>query len=913
MRLISCHLQNVRVHSDLFVEFSSGITLIGGANESGKSTLIEALHRALFLKASATGGPVESLRSKSYLGHPIVQLTFEARGEVYSLRKCFSGSSGQITLNSQTSGSQLSGPIAEDFLAGLLGVKEILGSRQANNLLPTRWAHLWVMQGFAGKDLFKTSKANYDCDSLLNQLEKGGGAAIQQSTHDQRVSQLIDNALDENFTSRGIKKNSSLWKHKEELDAAERDLKSAFSKQLEYEKANEELVEISKRIEQLQNIELPKYLDQKRVLSEGTDEILRLQTKITLLETELEPIKLRSQAIQKISFELNELCEEIKSREEKRVDLQKKHVEFESNRLILFNDIKLKRDVLLSLKKKLQKIEQQRYLFQLLVDRSRSKETISRLNIDLQKNQISSEKINDLKKEIASLSKIERSDIEDMRDIQQRMRDILIQQRTMAISLKVLRSNQTISINGKELCEGQKKRIDEDFQLKIGDDVLLEVCPGGGDALSDLKNQYSAIEKEFSQRLSGFGLTSIEVASMHFEKRIGIEKQLSILEASSPTNIQTLKNDLNELNLKTLELNNKLSSLEVCRREFEMDQSIPNSLIDLISLQQKVQSTYSHTSLAYNNAEYELEAAQASYQNLIDSQANHNSDLKVIENVLSDRQEKVGNLKKQYGNDDSLKSQLSVHKKVLMNGQENLIKLKSQLKSLSSLKANDDLRNLQTKIKVLEENKEHLIAQMGAAKRTCDEISSNNPYSEVENAEVKLEIVRDEYQNILRITEAQKLLQKLFLQAQTDLSRRYTKPLAEAIESYLSPLVSDRPVTKLSFDQSSGFNNLQMRRGKEFYEFDELSGGMKEQLSAALRLSMADVLKIENNGCLPLVFDDAFTNSDPQRIFLIKQMLLNAVERGLQIIFLTCDPDAYGSFGDLKVLLDQDHKSIKSN
>ena len=91
----------------------------------------------------------------------------------------------------------------------------------------------------------------------------------------------------------------------------------------------------------------------------------------------------------------------------------------------------------------------------------------------MQKSKISSEKINDLKQEIASLSKVERSDIEDMRDIQQRMRDILIQQRTMAISLKVVRSNQKISINGKELNEGQQKKMDENFQLKIGDNVLL--------------------------------------------------------------------------------------------------------------------------------------------------------------------------------------------------------------------------------------------------------------------------------------------------------------------------------------------------------------------------------------------------------------------------------------------------------
>ena len=108
----------------------------------------------------------------------------------------------------------------------------------------------------------------------------------------------------------------------------------------------------------------------------------------------------------------------------------------------------------------------------------------------------------------------------------------------------------------------------------------------------------------------------------------------------------------------------------------------------------------------------------------------------------------------------------------------------------------------------------------------------------------------------------------------------------------------------LNYDQSNGFQELQLRRGDEFYDFGALSGGMREQLAAALRLSMADVLKGAHDGCLPLVFDDAFANSDPERIEMIKRMLETAVERGLQIILLTCDPAAYGSFAQKVVELD---------
>jgi len=68
-------------------------------------------------------------------------------------------------------------------------------------------------------------------------------------------------------------------------------------------------------------------------------------------------------------------------------------------------------------------------------------------------------------------------------------------------------------------------------------------------------------------------------------------------------------------------------------------------------------------------------------------------------------------------------------------------------------------------------------------------------------------------------------------------------------------------------------------------------------------LSMADVLKGSHDGCLPLVFDDAFTNSDPERVQIVKQMLGTAVDRGLQVILLTCDPEGYGNFADQAIQL----------
>ena len=212
MRLLSCQLQNVRLHGDLSLDFSPTLTLIGGPNESGKSTLVEALHRALFLKAAATGAPVEALQSRLHLGQPVVQVSFEAAGDTWTLRKRFSGSTGQVTLQAESSSKPLTGPIAEEALAELVGVKEIVGSKQVNTVLPSRWAHLWVRQGASGDDLLSAGKDSYDFDRLRLQLENSGGATVQQSALDQRIEQQISAALEENFTSRGTKKPPTVRK-----------------------------------------------------------------------------------------------------------------------------------------------------------------------------------------------------------------------------------------------------------------------------------------------------------------------------------------------------------------------------------------------------------------------------------------------------------------------------------------------------------------------------------------------------------------------------------------------------------------------------------------------------------------------------------------------------------------------------
>ena len=112
------------------------------------------------------------------------------------------------------------------------------------------------------------------------------------------------------------------------------------------------------------------------------------------------------------------------------------------------------------------------------------------------------------------------------------------------------------------------------------------------------------------------------------------------------------------------------------------------------------------------------------------------------------------------------------------------------------------------------------------------------------------------------------------------------------IGRYLAQVFPQAPEVRLTYDARGGFQGLQWRRDDEAaFAFEELSTGAREQFAAALRVSMAEVLAEAYDGSLPVLFDDAFANSDPERQRGVHRMLEQAAAQGLQVILLSCDPE----------------------
>lgn len=166
MRFKSITVRNYRIHREVTVPLDPMLNVIGGPNEAGKSTLLEAARYALFLKARGGGETQKSMVSLTHQGHPEVEIEFEIAGTGYRLAKRFSGNNGTSVLT-QAGGSTWQAEEAEEKLSQLLGV-EIISGRGAGEKAEQQWAHLLVSQGRSGSS--PVDYANAQRDQLFTRL-----------------------------------------------------------------------------------------------------------------------------------------------------------------------------------------------------------------------------------------------------------------------------------------------------------------------------------------------------------------------------------------------------------------------------------------------------------------------------------------------------------------------------------------------------------------------------------------------------------------------------------------------------------------------------------------------------------------------------------------------------------------------
>lgn len=907
MRLVNCRIQNVRTHGDLSLAFHPRLTLIGGPNESGKSTLIEALHRALFLRATVNGAAVEALRSRIHAGHPTIEVAFHLGDAPWTLRKRFSGGNGTTQLNGP-GGVALNGAAAEEQLARLLGVEAMLSGQQAGRL-PGRWAHLWVMQGRAGEDLLAQDASAYDSDRLINALDARAGA-VMQSARDQAVIEAIDGALAEQFTATGrIQTHSPLAKAKRASEAAQTRVQDGRQQLQDFDRASDELREALEALQRITEQELPALQAEEIQITRAQADAQQLKQQIELQQTRSKPLLERQQQLQQHQDRLLELERALTDERQTLVQLQHRRAQSAARREPLRLQLAQQQQDHQTVRAALADQEQRLRLLQRLAEQARREDERTQATQALGQLRAQRQRLSELEQQLAGLPAADQRAVQALRELEGALRESRARIAAMAAGVEVVRADQPVRIDESALEPGEQRQYSEAFTLAVGEGVQVRITPGGGEALAKARRDLAEQEAAWTAALAAAGVASLEQAEQSAERRQRAQQERDQLAATASgaeadRREQQLNAALASHEQRLRELAQDLSTLSAVQESFTNRAPLPEGVQALETAQRHEERSLDEARQRLALAEQALQQTQQALDDLTQADVHDGEQQPILETRISALQTQHAQALTDHGDQAALAEALAANTEAV---QAALQTLTQQQATLQALPLPPDpaqrLAEIAQRISVKREEVDRLNTACGVAQARCQAISERDPRLLLEQAEAELEQAQRTWEALDQRVQAQRYLKTLFAEAQTALAERYTGPLAAAISEYLTPLLPAQASgtgCQLRLEQGQ-LSGLRLQRGNNDYAVAELSGGMREQLMAALRLAMADVLKDDYQGCLPLVFDDAFANADPRRIEMIRRMLSTAVERGLQVILLTCDPTPYEGLADQRV------------
>jgi DNA repair exonuclease SbcCD ATPase subunit len=840
MKLKTFELKNYRLHRFVSLDFDPGLTVIEGENESGKSTLVEALHRALFLSFRSSGVILEEMRSKPGGGDPELKLCFETGDGNYELQKSFSGARGKCSLTN-ASGQSWLGDRAEEYLGELVGAAVVSRARGGDQMRE-RWGHLWVWQGSGGINPLELSAEAIDQPRLLEQLQNSGQLGVQ-SQLDRHVLEKVKQRWSVAFTEKGRigRAGSNLAIALQAERDVEQKLIDLNCQLEEQEQARIEEASVSLKLAEIdQVLPLIKAVEHLRVKKEQVvnelNPLIDAKQKLSILLERKKQINL--------TLTPNLRILELKKNELSSVDGQRK----EAN--IILEEAVKEAEMLQQMIKKASLVE--------------------RIN-NLEKQ---NKRLKELEDQLGKLVPIDAKQIEILRQQQQKLQLAVVAMETVATRLELIEADEEVLINKRKLKPGALITIETESILEAKG-FAIKLIPGGGSKLEEAFRERQYLELIISSEFKRLGVNDVESAARLERLRSDLIAEKQRLEAQKSLENKTeIEIALTNINLQLSESCDSNENLEQLR--FRLEKLIP------LGRERRQQ---------FNQLDQQLTRLRAEITEIANSLEKQQLELLEVETLLKD-------LALRHGRESEIEQQLSNLKTSLEIHNSNLVELFIKIKALGFKEP--DLINLE----IVQDHKEQTLIRLAAIRARLHADGINNRYDLKDQLEASLEDARLERLQLEQDALMLDLLRHLLEEEQTAMATQYTTPVIQRLDRYLSYCTQGVMRSKIEYQSPKGFTNLQWQRGEGgvAWPFSALSGGTKEVLAAALRLAMAEVLAASYNGSLPLVFDDAFSNVDPGRWPALASMLQQAVNNGLQILMFSCDPNFSASLPASKLI-----------
>lgn len=876
MRLLSATIRNCRIHRDITVEFDPARTCIVGPNESGKSTLLEAIHRALFLKAK---GNTEHHRALIPFdgSTPEVKLVFETPAGTHTLHKRF-GPGGTVSL--QTPDDVLQGEEAEARLAEITQAAELTGRDGATR----QWAHLWTWQGDSSGD--PAAHANGAGAALLQRLHQHGGAGAALSDLDTTLAARIDERHRATFTDRGTPRaDSELARARARAEearaaaAAARERLARLATALaDLEAAGNALCDAGPVIADLEQQRV-EALRRKETLDAVRQTLKSSERDLADAERELQKARTAQEQADQLARDLLTTREALAPLEARATQLEAALASardaFDASRGQAQKSADLERSArtLVELHK----------LHATLADERRRTRDLERKQRQLAE---SRKELKSLEETLARLPDITETKLNRARELETELVRARVARDALAVRIDVLAAEKPVRIGDATHKMGASVQLHTATEIAVGP-TRLRITPGGTD-ISEAAHDVDSAETALRDHLAALGVATVAEGVAILDQRTSLAAE-----------IRPRKRSLKELEDENVDGHLDKARREIVSTEAELERlraSHPGLPLDSADDEAAARAARRDAEAALRRAADDAEtrraAENAAKKRLAEAEQAHRVHVVDCEAARRAHAELDTRLKAHEEREgDAARRDLRLAEARRTRDMNATAKhaIEAQIAELGPDRIPADLKRLERALSAAVESRTAAIQRRAAAEALLRNDGASDPHAEAEFAEAEAARAQSLADAAQRQADALARLHRAFAEERARLAEAFTAPLIRRVQPYLADVLGPRVEVQVRHEDNT-FGAIQVVRDGVPVPFPSLSGGTREQVAGAFRLAIAELLAPAHGGCLPVVFDDAFAWSDPARTQAVPAMLDRAAEAGLQVILLSCNP-----------------------
>jgi len=869
--------------------FGKGLNLIFAPNESGKSTLVEAVGRALFDRYSVGGQEIEAIRPWGTSLCPDITLEFEHDGEMYHLAKRFLDDP-MCELSRIEDGESLliaERDSADDFLRDLLH-----GDRAGRGLTDlSHWGlarTLWSLQGPEDQHGLQVSS------TVAAQFRSAlPGQPIVTSRLDLITSKLED-MYTQYFTSTGRKRTrqgAPLHKLEEEIADIEQKVTQAKEAHDQVQQASQNLQEL---IPKLAGIEEERAECLKHISSyeQQARELEAIRANVNSAEKEANRAK---EEFKKVSAELDRYEDAAKRStelEQELNQLDEQLQDVEVNLKAIGNQLEDQNEELSEAQTRRQQADEAR---------TRARRINAALELSDRAEQLTEKanrldglllKLDNGRKKLREMPTPDAEEIDKADKLADSISQLVAQLRVAGLQLSMdVHRDQLVEISGGDKLEKYEAQEGKEItytagatlQIRLQGVADIEVHSGAEEPVK-LEESLVHAEDELEQLLTHYSVDSVRGLQ---ELQLSYERQETELEQIRQDIERTAKPyaDVSAVRDARAEARQELKQLltQLDMTEDELDDIGPSNETVLEDAYEQAESEEQHLSSRVDDLRRRLREGQQEKQKLQSRrnqvQREFDKQQTIMEQILAGAD---------CANIDELK-QLKDHKQeALRRRNSELETLRAQLPSEEA----DPERLLETQeeaLKDIQMRKEQLQKQQTRYELEIDKARSEGHYETLAQLEEELEAKRRRLHKLKKRAQAVKLLRFVLRGHRESSVSKQLPQLETAIARMMRAITKrERPVQVGSGFGLSGFKD---EATGDLHEIEELSAGAREQLTLVARIALAEAYA-EEFGRTMMVLDDVLLYTDPARHDRVKEIVKIAAQ-SLQIFLLTSHEDRY--------------------